>query len=210
APRPPLPLPARLSRVSPPAPHRAGAVGPGRAPRPPLPADVEDGRGGPRDAGGLSRRGARRAGGHRRRRLHARHPPREAREGLRRDQLRPAGAVHRALRGHRGGGGLGSRRRSPHSRAARQPGPSGRAHCGDGSTVERGVQVPAVLVLKPVMATLGDPRRAWLLVAMASTLAGNLTLIGSVANLIVVEAAREARIEIGFWSTRGWACRSPS
>ena len=58
--------------------------------------------------------------------------------------------------------------------------------------------VPAVLVLKPVMATLGDPRRAWLLVAMASTLAGNLTLIGSVANLIVVEAAREARIEIGF------------
>jgi Na+/H+ antiporter NhaD/arsenite permease-like protein len=58
--------------------------------------------------------------------------------------------------------------------------------------------VPAVLLLKPVVATLGEPPRAWLLVAMASTLAGNLTLIGSVANLIVVEAAREARIEIGF------------
>jgi Na+/H+ antiporter NhaD/arsenite permease-like protein len=58
--------------------------------------------------------------------------------------------------------------------------------------------VPAVLLLKPVVATLGEPQRAWLLVAMASTLAGNLTLIGSVANLIVVEAAREARIEIGF------------
>ena len=58
--------------------------------------------------------------------------------------------------------------------------------------------VPAVLVLKPVMATLGDPSRGWLLVAMASTLAGNLTVVGSVANLIVVEAAREARIEIGF------------
>ena len=58
--------------------------------------------------------------------------------------------------------------------------------------------VPAVLLLKPVIATLGEPQRAWLLVAMASTLAGNLTLIGSVANLIVVEAAREARIEIGF------------
>ena len=33
---------------------------------------------------------------------------------------------------------------------------------------------------------------------MATTLAGNLTLIGSVANLIVVEAARAARIDIGF------------
>jgi Na+/H+ antiporter NhaD/arsenite permease-like protein len=34
---------------------------------------------------------------------------------------------------------------------------------------------------------------------MASTLAGNLTILGSVANLIVVEAAREERIAIGFW-----------
>jgi Na+/H+ antiporter NhaD/arsenite permease-like protein len=33
---------------------------------------------------------------------------------------------------------------------------------------------------------------------MATTLAGNLTLLGSVANLIVAEAAREARVEIGF------------
>ena len=37
------------------------------------------------------------------------------------------------------------------------------------------------------------------LLAMASTLAGNLTILGSVANLIVVEAAREERIAIGFW-----------
>jgi Na+/H+ antiporter NhaD/arsenite permease-like protein len=29
-------------------------------------------------------------------------------------------------------------------------------------------------------------------------LAGNLTILGSVANLIVVEAARAARVEIGF------------
>ena len=58
--------------------------------------------------------------------------------------------------------------------------------------------VPAGLLLKPVVTTLGEPQCAWLLVAMASTLAGNLTLIGSVANLIVVEAAREARIDIGF------------
>src|SRR5438876_1055497 len=39
---------------------------------------------------------------------------------------------------------------------------------------------------------------AWLVLAMASTLAGNLTILGSVANLIVVEAARAARVEIGF------------
>jgi Na+/H+ antiporter NhaD/arsenite permease-like protein len=58
--------------------------------------------------------------------------------------------------------------------------------------------VPAVLLFKPIIPTLGEPDRAWLILAMASTLAGNLTLIGSVANLIVVEAARVARIEIGF------------
>jgi Na+/H+ antiporter NhaD/arsenite permease-like protein len=34
---------------------------------------------------------------------------------------------------------------------------------------------------------------------MASTLAGNLTILGSVANLIVVEAARAARVEVGFF-----------
>ena len=37
----------------------------------------------------------------------------------------------------------------------------------------------------------------WLALAMSSTLAGNLTLIGSVANLIVVQQARK-RVEIGF------------
>jgi Na+/H+ antiporter NhaD/arsenite permease-like protein len=58
--------------------------------------------------------------------------------------------------------------------------------------------VPAVLLFKPIIPTLGEPDRAWLILAMASTLAGNLTLLGSVANLIVVEAARSARIEIGF------------
>jgi Na+/H+ antiporter NhaD/arsenite permease-like protein len=58
--------------------------------------------------------------------------------------------------------------------------------------------VPAVLLFKPLIPTLGEPDRAWLILAMASTLAGNLTLIGSVANLIVAEAARTARVEIGF------------
>jgi Na+/H+ antiporter NhaD/arsenite permease-like protein len=60
--------------------------------------------------------------------------------------------------------------------------------------------VPAVLVLKPFVQALPDPRPAWLALAMASTLAGNLTILGSVANLIVVERARQARIEIGFWT----------
>jgi Na+/H+ antiporter NhaD/arsenite permease-like protein len=58
--------------------------------------------------------------------------------------------------------------------------------------------VPAVLLFKPVVVTFDEPRRAWLVLAMASTLAGNLTILGSVANLIVVEAARAARVEIGF------------
>ena len=58
--------------------------------------------------------------------------------------------------------------------------------------------VPAVLLLKTVIPTFGEPTRAWLVLAMASTLAGNLTIMGSVANLIVVEQARGAGIRIGF------------
>jgi Na+/H+ antiporter NhaD/arsenite permease-like protein len=38
--------------------------------------------------------------------------------------------------------------------------------------------VPAVLALKPFLANMQDPQRAWLVVAMASTLAGNFTLVG--------------------------------
>jgi Na+/H+ antiporter NhaD/arsenite permease-like protein len=55
--------------------------------------------------------------------------------------------------------------------------------------------VPAVLVFKPLVPKLADPARAWLTLAMSSTLAGNLTVLGSVANLIVIERARrEVRI----------------
>ena len=60
--------------------------------------------------------------------------------------------------------------------------------------------VPAVLILRPFIPTFPDPHRAWLVVAMASTLAGNLTLIGSVANLIVAERARAENVPIGFWT----------
>ena len=59
--------------------------------------------------------------------------------------------------------------------------------------------VPAVLVLKPFITALPDPQRAWLVVAMAATLAGNLTVLGSVANLIVVQRAARRGVTIGFW-----------
>jgi Na+/H+ antiporter NhaD/arsenite permease-like protein len=60
--------------------------------------------------------------------------------------------------------------------------------------------VPAVLVLKPFIAALPDPDRAWLVTAMAATLAGNFTILGSVANLIVVQRARAQGVVIGFWA----------
>ena len=58
--------------------------------------------------------------------------------------------------------------------------------------------VPAVLLLKPFVAALPNQRTAWLVVAMASTLAGNFTVLGSIANLIVVEQAARRGIRIGF------------
>jgi Na+/H+ antiporter NhaD/arsenite permease-like protein len=57
--------------------------------------------------------------------------------------------------------------------------------------------VPAVMLLKPLAQTLGGDTVIWLTLAMSSTLAGNLTLIGSVANLIVAQQARRTT-EIGF------------
>ncbi len=59
--------------------------------------------------------------------------------------------------------------------------------------------VPAVLLLKPFVGALPDHQRAWLVIAMASTLAGNFTVLGSIANLIVVEKAARRGIVIGFW-----------
>jgi Na+/H+ antiporter NhaD/arsenite permease-like protein len=58
--------------------------------------------------------------------------------------------------------------------------------------------VPFILVVRDQMATLADPTLGWELLAMASTFAGNLTLLGSVANIIVAEAARDVG-GIGFW-----------
>ena len=58
--------------------------------------------------------------------------------------------------------------------------------------------VPAVLVFKPFVAQMSDPARSWLTLAMSTTLAGNLTILGSVANLIVIQRARH-EVRIGFW-----------
>lgn len=59
--------------------------------------------------------------------------------------------------------------------------------------------VPAVLLLRPIASSMPDPRLGWLTIAAASTLAGNLTLLGSVANLIVAETANRYRIDLSFW-----------
>ena len=57
--------------------------------------------------------------------------------------------------------------------------------------------VPAVMLLKTMVPGFADPHKTWLLLAMASTLAGNLTITGSVANIIVVETAKP-EVEIGY------------
>ncbi|MBV9386735.1 MAG: anion transporter [Chroococcidiopsidaceae cyanobacterium CP_BM_ER_R8_30] len=57
--------------------------------------------------------------------------------------------------------------------------------------------VPAVLLLQHLIPH-GDTQ-SWLLLAAASTLAGNLTLLGSVANLIVAEAVAKEGHHLTFW-----------
>jgi Na+/H+ antiporter NhaD/arsenite permease-like protein len=57
--------------------------------------------------------------------------------------------------------------------------------------------VPALMLLKSLIPGFAHPRQAWLALAMSSALAGNLTITGSVANIIVVERPRP-EIEIGF------------
>lgn len=56
--------------------------------------------------------------------------------------------------------------------------------------------VPAVLVLQSLIPQTDT--QAWLLLAAGSTLAGNLTLLGSVANLIVAEIATKSGNNLSF------------
>ncbi len=58
--------------------------------------------------------------------------------------------------------------------------------------------VPFVLLAGAWIPRLAHPTLLWLVTALASTLAGNLTVLGSVANLIVLELAG-SRARIGFW-----------
>jgi Na+/H+ antiporter NhaD and related arsenite permeases len=57
--------------------------------------------------------------------------------------------------------------------------------------------VPAVLIFKPLIVNWFNTEKAWLYLALASTFAGNLTLLGSIANIIVIEGA-SLRVKIGF------------
>src|SRR5579885_2123608 len=57
--------------------------------------------------------------------------------------------------------------------------------------------VPAVLLLRPLVPHLPHAHFLWLVVACTSTLAGNLTPFGSVASLIVLQQARR-KSPIGF------------
>jgi Na+/H+ antiporter NhaD/arsenite permease-like protein len=58
--------------------------------------------------------------------------------------------------------------------------------------------VPAVLLWRNTVSSLPDPDLMWRIVAMSSTFAGNLLLIGSMANLIVAERAEARGVRIGF------------
>ena len=58
--------------------------------------------------------------------------------------------------------------------------------------------VPAVIVWRNTVPSLPDPQLMWRVVAMSSTFAGNLLLIGSIANLIVAERAEQRGVRIGF------------
>ena len=58
--------------------------------------------------------------------------------------------------------------------------------------------VPFVLVAGKWIGNFVQPELMWKVLAMATTFAGNLTILGSVANIIMVESAR-GHIEVSFW-----------
>lgn len=58
--------------------------------------------------------------------------------------------------------------------------------------------VPYVMLAQHWVPSMQDPTQAWHVLALASTLAGNLTILGSVANLIVFEGAA-GTVKVTFW-----------
>jgi Na+/H+ antiporter NhaD/arsenite permease-like protein len=59
--------------------------------------------------------------------------------------------------------------------------------------------VPFVMLIRSWIGQASHAQLLWLVLAMASTFAGNLTLVGSVANLIVANGAKQ-ECPLGFWS----------
>lgn len=81
----------------------------------------------------------------------------------------------------------------------RLDGAPGAAAFGAGMTVGSNVvsNVPLVTLVGPHVDRFGPPELTWTLLAFVTTAAGNLTLIGSVANVIVAERA-QADYTLGF------------
>ena len=94
------------------------------------------------------------------------------------------------------------RRELPRGRLPPHPGGASRQAVSFSVFTVAGSQVvsnvPFVLLAGQWIPRMADPRLLWLATALASTLAGNLTVLGSVANVIVLELAGP-RVHIGFW-----------
>lgn len=58
--------------------------------------------------------------------------------------------------------------------------------------------VPFTVLMLPIMKSINS-ETLWLALASASTLAGNATIIGAMANLIVIESAEKEGVKIRFW-----------
>src|SRR5207247_8949999 len=58
--------------------------------------------------------------------------------------------------------------------------------------------VPAVILWRHTVPSIPTPDFMWRVLAMSSTFAGNLLLIGSMANLIVAERAQTRGVHVGF------------
>ena len=59
--------------------------------------------------------------------------------------------------------------------------------------------VPAVLLWRDVDPQPAEPTFVWQVMALGSTFAGDLLLIGSMAILIVTERAEARGIRLGYW-----------
>jgi Na+/H+ antiporter NhaD/arsenite permease-like protein len=58
--------------------------------------------------------------------------------------------------------------------------------------------VPFVIIVSHWVRRMSDPHFVWLLLALTSTFAGNLTLFGSVANVIVAQGAQQNDVNLRF------------